>query len=315
MKGLPLAAPAVFFLVFFLQTPEVSLLQNGEVTVDSLQRTFVFHLPTESTPHPGVLFVIHGSQMSAREMRYVTGRQFERGHGVIAVYPQGYHGYWNDCRKRATYDAKTKGIDDIAFFKKMIAWFAEKYAIDTTHVFATGLSNGGHMVYKLGLEMPASFKGLAAISASMPVETNDDCTDTHKPVSMLVMNGTADPLSPYTGGEFTSLDTMHRGAVLSTDATITHWLETDGCDTASRSEYHFPDLDPSDSSTVVSYTYSSLTTGRKVELLKIINGGHLVPNSGFDRWPKAVGNVNRDINSPVIILDFFAGLDSTAGRK
>jgi polyhydroxybutyrate depolymerase len=315
MRKLLLAVPSVFFIILFFQAPEVSLLQNGEVTVDSLQRSFVFHLPNDVTAHPGLLFVIHGSQMSAREMRYVTGRQFERGHGLIVVYPQGYHGYWNDCRKSATYEAKTRKIDDIAFFKKMIAWFAEKYAIDSTHVFATGLSNGGHMVYKLGLEMPESFRGLAAISASMPVETNDDCTDSHMPVSMLVMNGTADPLSPYNGGAFIALDTMRRGTVVSTDSTIAHWLEVDRCDTVSRVEYHYPDLDPSDSSTAVSYTYSNSTTGRKVELLKIVNGGHLVPNSGFDRWPNAVGNVNRDINSPVLILDFFAGLDSAAGRK
>ena len=171
-----------------------------------------------------------------------------------------------------------------------------------------GVSNGAQMCYKLAKEKPGLFKGFAAVSANLPVETNSDCFETNQPVSILVMNGTADPIEPYNGGEIHLDDGVSHGPVVSTEQTMHYWEDLAKCDMASVKEYDFPDIDKSDNSTAVEYIYTSATTRKEVVLVKIINGGHNIPNPSFFLWPKILGNVNKDINAPKIIFDYFMSL-------
>jgi len=285
--------------------------QHVELFVGNLQREFYYHAPKGVSEKPQLIFVLHGSTGTPEVAQLSTGHQFDKladeSKDAIIVYPAGYHKYWNDCRKVATYDAKKQNIDDVAFFGKMIAYFKERYHIDTARVFAVGHSNGGHMCYKLAKEKPEWFKGVAAISASLPVDENNDCYDAHQPVSVLVMNGTSDPINPFNGGEVVAGDGQKRGAVRSTDQTIQYWIENDSCN-AAPTITNFPDLDASDNSTAAAYLYQNAMTGKQVELVKITNGGHVIPNPTFSLWPKSLGNVNKDINAPKIIWDFFKGL-------
>jgi polyhydroxybutyrate depolymerase len=148
---------------------------------------------------------------------------------------------------------------------------------------------------------------VAAISASLPVAENDDCYDMHLPISVLVMNGTSDPINPYTGGEVIVGDGQKRGAVLATDQTLRYWIGLNGCDTTP-TVLKFPDIDATDQSTAMSYLYRNPVTHRQVELVKIINGGHIIPNPGFQLWPGSLGTVNKDIDAPRVIWDFFRQL-------
>jgi polyhydroxybutyrate depolymerase len=86
-----------------------------------------------------------------------------------------------------------------------------------------------------------------------------------------------------------------------------YWKSISKCDTVPK-EYDFPDIDKTDNSTAVEYDYKSTATNKEVVLIKIINGGHNIPNPTFFLWPKKVGNVNKDINAPKIIYDYFMGL-------
>jgi len=283
-------------------------LKSGVVNTGNLTRDFYFHVPNDVSQNPKLIFVLHGSSGTPTIAQLSTGHQFDyfsdSTKDAIIVYPAGYHKYWNDCRKVATYDSKKENIDDVDFFGKMIRYFQIHYHIDTTRVFAVGHSNGGHMCYKLAKEKPQWFRGIAAISASLPVVENDDCYEAHLPVSVLVMNGTTDPINPFNGGEVIVGDGQKRGAVRSTDETIQYWMNNDSCDSVHTS-INFPNVDASDNSIVLEDLYKSSSTGKQVVLVKIINGGHVIPNPGFSLWPKSLGNVNKDINAPKIIWDFF----------
>ena len=287
-------------------------LQAGSVKVDTMEREFYYYIPKTISQNPDLVFVIHGSGMTARLMKLITGDQFEKiadsTKNVIIVYPQGYLKYWNDCRKSATYDTKLQHVNDVGFFVKMIDFFSGKYHINPKEVFAIGYSNGGEMCYKLAEEKPELFKGFAAISANMPVETNNDCYQSNQPVSMLVMNGTSDPINPYNGGAIILPDGKNRGTVVSTDNTIRYWTSLDKCDTTLKTIHQFPDINKSDSSVAIEEDYECPVTNKKITLLKIINGGHIIPNPGFNFWPKVLGNVNKDINAPEIIFDYFMSL-------
>jgi polyhydroxybutyrate depolymerase len=308
------AAVAILSIIGGLMVVRVNpfkVLEKSIVRVDSLNREFYYHVPDHVNAHPRLIFVIHGSGATPAIMQISTGHEFDQladeSKDAIIVYPAGFNKYWNDCRKSATYDPKKMNLNDVGFFGEMINYFKEHYNIDTTQVFALGHSLGGHICYKLAKEKPQWFRGVAAISASLPVDANDDCYDMHQPVSVLVMNGTSDPINPYAGGEVIVGDGQKRGAVLSTAETIRYWVNDNGCDTLPK-VFSFPDTDTSDHSSAVSYLYQNPSTHRQVELVKIINGGHIVPNPGFQLWPKSLGTVNKDIDAPKVIWDFFGQL-------
>jgi polyhydroxybutyrate depolymerase len=296
---------------YFLQWNPFKPLHSATIEVNNIERKFYYYVPSGVSANPKLIFVLHGSKMTAREMVIATGHQFnylaDESKNAIIVYPQGYMKAWNTCRIEAAGEAKQLKLDDVGFFEKMINFFSSKYNIDKSDVFAIGVSNGAQMCYKLAKEKPELFKGFAAVSANLPVETNNDCFETKQPVSILVMNGTADPIDPYNGGEV-KLDGISHGTVVSTEQTMHYWNSLAKCDTASVKEYDFPDIDKSDNSTAVEYTYTSVITSKEVVLVKIINGGHNLPNPTFFLWPKALGNVNKDINAPEIIFNYFMNL-------
>lgn len=286
-----------------------SSLQKSTLQIDHTERAFYYHMPMGLKKNAKLIFVIHGSTATPAVMQTSTGYVFDKladeNKDAIIVYPAGYGKYWNDCRKAGTYETKKMNIDDVGFFGKMIGFFKQNYDIDTTEVFAVGHSNGGQMCYKLAKEKPLWFKGIAAISASLPVAENDDCYDLHLPISVLVINGTGDPINPYNGGEVIAGDGQKRGAVISTDATIRTWITTNHCDTIATIN-QFADINITDHSTAISYLYKG--NNKKVELVKIINGGHVIPTGSFNQWPKQLGIVNKDIDAPKIIWDFFYAL-------
>ena len=124
---------------------------------------------------------------------------------------------------------------------------------------------------------------------------------------MLIMHGTTDPLNPYNGGNKGLNDGYDRGTVVSTAESVNYWLNLDGCNLKPDSSM-YPDINKGDSSKAYNFTYSNPQTGKKVVFIKIVNGGHNIPNPGFNFWPKMLGNVNKDIYAPQIIMDFFVGL-------
>ena len=74
--------------------------------------------------------------------------------------------------------------------------------VDRERVFATGVSRGGHMAFRLALEAPSRFRAVAAAGANVPVPENFKCTTAGQGTSsVIIMNGTKDPINPFEGGE------------------------------------------------------------------------------------------------------------------
>jgi polyhydroxybutyrate depolymerase len=311
MKNFSIVSSVILFLFFVPKSAYA--LHYGSIKVDGNDRAFYYYTPKNLSDNPQLLFVIHGSGMTPTGMQELTGYQFNKLadtlKDLVVVYPQAYERFWNDCRKVGKFPSRKLGIDDVVFFEDMITYFQKKFNINDSDVFATGYSNGGHMCFMLAKEKPELFKGFAVVSANLPVASNDNCEGTDRPVNILIMNGTTDPINPYNGGIVKAGDGITRGKVMSTDSTIAYWLKLDQCDSASKTEFTFPDLNKSDHSTVVEDAYTSAATGKKVVLLKVINGGHIFMNSGFHFWPHFLGNANKDINAPAVIMDFFHSLN------
>ncbi|HEY5919550.1 MAG TPA: poly(3-hydroxybutyrate) depolymerase [Chryseolinea sp.] len=255
---------------------------KGQVIGDSIKvedyyRSFQFVKPVRTLSNASLVFVLHGSGGSGKEMMEATSglRKTTSNENVIFVYADGYKNYWNECRKAASSLANKLNINEEAFFSDMIDYFASKYNINKDKVFAVGTSGGGHMCYKLAMTIPKKIRAITAIIANLPDTDNFDCVDLKIAVPVMIVNGTADPLNKYEGGMMQS-GSFIMGNVRSTDRTFHYWSDLAGY-RGDPVKTALPDKDPTDGKTIERYTYNE--KGKpEVTLLKVIGGKHDYPN-------------------------------------
>lgn len=258
-------------LLTLLSRTAQSQLISDSVLIEGHYRTFHFLKPAQARAN--LLFVLHGSGGNGRGIRN-GARKIEEiapNENILLVYPDGYKNYWNECRRTAQSTANLENINENAFFNAMIGYFRKGYQIDTSRVFAVGTSGGGHMAYKLALTMPEKIRAITALIANLPDTNNMDCPEKRVPISVMIVNGTADQTNPYAGGEVVT-GNVHLGLVRSTDRTFQYWSELAGYQ-GSPSQEKLPDTDPTDGRTIERYTYKS--KGKpEVTLLKVMGGRH-----------------------------------------
>ncbi len=298
----------------------INLIAGSQVIIDSLlieghYRLFHFNKPAAGTGDRSLLFAMHGSGGNGKRMMGATKKleAIATNENLLIVYPDGYKNYWNECRKYADSDANKENINDNAFFHEMISYFGLKYNINKEKVFAAGFSGGGHMAYKLGLTMPGEIRAIAAIVANMPDSASSDCIFTGKPLPVLIINGTADNVNPYNGGEM-FVNNSSYGVVRSTEKSFYYWSSLAGY-TGEPVKTVLPDADPADQKIIEEYRYNS--TGRpSVTLLKVVGGKHDYPGDidvylyawNFFKSQAAKPDVSKkDPSKPVLLVEAACG--------
>ncbi len=305
---------AYYYLLHISVPPEPNLtgeLKSAELSIDNIARQFDFYVPAritganQSKPDIPLIFVLHGSMSSGADIRKMTAYEFDLladREGIIVVYPTGYDNHWNDCRGSASYTANTKNINDPVFFKNMIDYFSERYGIDRTRVYATGHSNGGHMVYRLGLELPELFAALAPISANMPVAENRDCGEKKLPISIAIINGTEDSVNPYEGGLVEVFGDTSRGTVMSSVQSAAYWHELAAMDKTPVLQ-QLAEVD-GDITTRISLASWRGHGGYEVRLYTLHGSGHVIPSKKTD-FGRLLGNPAGDMEAAIEIWQFF----------
>lgn len=310
---LPLAGLPVALFLYLYRWNIFHPLKKGRVVVGGLERSFLYHLPRRLKPHSKLVVVYHGSGLTAWMMQILTGHEFDlladRDQDAIIVYPQGFKGNWNDCRKNAPFPARQADIDDIGFTRQLIDFFIHDYAVDPEEIYAAGFSNGGQMVIRLANAQPGWFKGFAVISANLPTEDNNQCKNIQQPVSLIYFSGMADPIIPYNGGELL-LNGQSTGSVEGTVRSLEHWLEAAQCDPIPHSVRKYPESRMKGAATAIRENYHSEKTGKQVSFVRITDGGHTIPNANFRIPIRSMGHMNRDIDALAVIWEFFKGLDA-----
>jgi len=272
----------------------------------NLQRYYKIYIPSNLKPDSPLLLVLHGSMQSIDDIRTYTGYEFERlaeQHGFALIYPQGFKNNWNDCRKSASYPAKVENIDDLAFMQALIETASKDYGIDKDKVFLSGWSNGGHLGFKAALEKPDMFAAIAAISANLPTPDNSDCSisDADKTGSMLIMNGTADPINPHEGGRVTLFGFGDRGNVLSSQDSISYFATRAGYSDSEIETALATNPQPQGSVSIKQWQAENKPA---LSLVTIQDGGHLIPQPYF-RAPRILGRNTPALNGPELIWHFF----------
>lgn len=276
-------------------------IQQATIQVGERSRSYLYYVPQSLPSNAPMVFVLHGSTQSPQQMQVSTGYEFEQladQHGFVVVYPAGYRKHWNDCRKAASYAARRSDIDDKGFVSALVEHFRSTQGVDPRRVFAMGYSNGGHLAYRLALEMPERIAAIAAVAANLPADENCDCVKSDRPVPVLILNGTRDPINPFNGGNVRLFGFANRGRVISARASAEYFARLNG----HRSE---PRVALRGDRLPVEITNWQDPGRPEVVLATIQGGGHVVPQPRYSA-PPFLGRTTHAVNGPEEIWEFFA---------
>jgi polyhydroxybutyrate depolymerase len=279
--------------------------ESGTLSVQGQTRSYYLHLPAtaESDKLPLVM-AFHGGQGNGLKFSKQTGfNPVADRSGFAVVYPHSIS-YWKDGRATTASE-----VDHVAFVKALIDHLVETKNIDRQRVYATGASNGGMFTLRLACEMSDQIAAYAPVVASIPVPYKSKCKPV-RPVTMMMINGTADQFIPWEGGTVRSGRSKGAGGeVIPVPDTVAFWQRHNGCSSASEVEA-LPDVDKDDGTTVEIFDYADCKDGAVVRLVKIDGGGHTWAGSPLQArraQARIVGNTSREINGSEIIWKFFQG--------
>lgn len=275
------------------------LAHEDRITVNGSQRLFLMHVPpsyNSSRPAP-LVFVFHGGGGNAESIAARIGfNQLADAHGFIVVYPDGYKHNWNDGR--GTTDAELAGMDDIAFVKALYDELGERFTIDRQRIYAAGISNGGMFVNRIGCELSDSFAAIASVVGPLPAPLARRCAS-GRPISVLGIFGTDDPVIPWEGGQVRAGD---RGPILGVEATIDFWVKRNGCQRSGASDVLPTRVD--DGTKVTRTIYSECLGKREVAFYRIDGGGHAWPP--IQSRHRKAGKSSKNLDATEIIWTFFS---------
>jgi polyhydroxybutyrate depolymerase len=298
---------ALFGYYVYTPAPELphlsGTLTHDSIQVNGLKRTYLTYVPHGLAKGAPLVLVMHGSGENGAQIRIETGYGFERladEHGFAVVYPNAHEGYWNVCSIVGNDTANGGNVDNVAFLTRLADKLITEIGVDPNRVYATGSSRGGSMALRLALETPSHFRAVAAVSASVPTPDNFKCKHAAQGASVMLMNGTDDPLVPFIGGEVSLFGLMYKnGKVLSSRASGQYFADLN----------HIAGAPVTHETTVsdgvrVEHVLWRNDSSVEVELVAIHGGGHGIPQP-YRRRPRLLGPSPMEPNGPAVIWAFF----------
>lgn len=274
------------------------------------ERTFDYYVPPsyDGSEAISVVFSFHGLGGDPAGQQLLTRLAFlAEDEGFIAVFPasttlEGDHEalpalpnankQWNIGLPRSL--QYFEGVDDVGFVEAIIDYLTGKYNIDKTQVFATGFSNGAMFSYYLAAKIPDKIAGIGAVGAGTPLNLAA-MKDKLKPVPVIIIMGTEDPIVPYEDRE---------GSFMSAEATAAFWVEINGINTEPEVEYLDPIKDD-DPTRIRRTLWTNGVDGAAVILYTVEGGGHTWP-SGHQYYPvEFIGLTSQQMDGSAAIWKDF----------
>ncbi len=259
-------------------------------TSEGFERTAVVHIPKgyQATNPPPLVIVLHGGGGGADSiLNHDNWAAKADQEGFVVVAPNGLPArprlpanflanpqVWNTGQLR---DGSPRSrIDDVAYIRTLLDELKTKVPHDASQVFATGHSNGGSMTFRLGAEMSDRLSAIGTVAGMLAIEKPKPA----KPLPMLYIYGTEDPLLPLDGGESTlPWGTRTTPAV---ESFLKTWAEASSC--ASEPKVVAED------DAIKKVRYPSTNNGPEVTVLYLKGHGH--------SWPGANRRIPSSMTGP-----------------
>ncbi|MGL4236049.1 alpha/beta hydrolase family esterase [Tabrizicola sp.] len=185
----------LIFLAFCLAAPVAA------ETVRLGDRYYEIDLPANPNGAPLIL-ALHGGGGNPDQFASSSGLgrdAVRKGYAVVFPAGSGRRGdkllTWNAGYCCAY--AQRQRVDDLAFLAEVIDDAADRFGVDGSRVYLTGMSNGSMMSETFAARYPERVRAVAGVAGTM---------DTGRyqvggQVPALIIHGTADPMVPYEGGQ------------------------------------------------------------------------------------------------------------------
>ena len=251
----------------------------------------------------------HGLSEGAVAHAQMSGfAAFAKTEGFVAAVPQGTGAIPSWGASPA--GAAMPGDADIAFVGALLDQIEAAACIDTSRVYATGLSNGAMMTSLVACRMADRFAAVAPVAG---VTDFKGCAPSHV-VPMLTIHGTKDPILLFNGGIGDIIGRLFGGSKTGTTSPPTTTIPTDlngpGYPANAKAWALRNGCDPTPADTKVSGEVTLRTyrcpPGADVEMYVIAGGGHAWPGSQFSRnLEPVIGYTTFDIDATKLIWAFF----------
>ena len=277
--------------------------ERRTISVGGLRRSYVLHIPADlsGSKPASLVLVFHGGGGTGRQIAAHTGfsRLADR-EGFIVAYPDAVRRSWNDGREDMRQEAVRTDVDDVAFVSALIDAVAREHPIDPNRIYATGISNGACFANYLAAKLSRRIAAIAPVAGSIGTAFESKFRP-DEPVSVLMINGAADPLIRYEGGPVLG---GSRGSVIPVERAVELWLRADGIG-AEPETGSLPDRDPTDGCRASWRLWKGGSGGTDVELVKIVGGGHTWPGATQYLPKSMIGNLCRDFSATEMVWQFF----------
>ncbi len=258
--------------------PTEAITQPGDYTFvlrhQNQERKYRVHVPTGYAPARAaapLVMAFHGGggnmDIQAEDRYYGLITQSERS-GYVILFPNGHSrlrsgklATWNAgicCGK-----ARDEQIDDVGFVRAVLADVQQRLNIDKARIFATGMSNGGMLSYRLACEMADTFKAIASVAGT---DGTLNCTPS-KPISVLHIHAKDDDRVLFNGGSGSASNT--HADFVSVPDTVAKWVKLNACSAPTRRVLQLPGA--------YCEVHSGCAGGTEVQLCVTETGGHSWP--------------------------------------
>ena len=289
--------------------PVVILLHGMNQDADDMERLTRFD---ELADKDGIIavypFALHGrwnvgvQPQERQSMTMAPGGHRRYGGGGYpgggGGYPRGGGGYpgggGQQPRNRPSEDKRPAPVDDIGFFNQLLDHLASNFSVDPSRIYATGLSEGGFMSLRLGCALGDRIAAVTAVGAAVPKTMI--CLPS-RPVPMMMINGTSDPVVPYGGGTEHNMSL----ATLSVENSAKAWAKIDRCAETERSK--LPPRAKGGMETKID-TYTGCQQNAQVVLYSVKGAGNTWPGGEQYEPENTIGKTSVDPNANEVIWNF-----------
>jgi len=270
-----------------------------------LHRSYIVHVPPQARngkPLPAVVNFHGGGAHAQVQKLYSRMDATADREGFVAVYPNGTGGIggrlltWNAGACCGL--AAASRVDDVGFALALLDDLAGRVALDPERIYATGLSNGSMMAYRLAAEAAQRIAAVAGVAGAMTLSRFEPAL----PVPVMHIHSVDDERALYDGGlgpafPFTNTRVFHAPV----NAMLEKWIARNGCPAQ-------PQVgDPlrgrpgaADAAhTATRQRYAPCRDGTEVVLWKLTGAGHVWPGGVQDylTWLLGPGTTVIDANS------------------
>ncbi|GLK72201.1 prolyl oligopeptidase family serine peptidase [Ancylobacter dichloromethanicus] len=283
--------------------PAMAQSQDSVRTLASggLTREYILHMPKNAPPGPRPLVIaVHGALQPAGMMqRYLDLDAVADREGFVVAYPKGLNLLWNDGRSSiAGFIPLLQKRDDGRFMVDLLDALVAEGIADPSRAYLMGFSNGGFLTAFVACRYAERFQAYATMMMTVPVGYAESCRPS-KPVPILLMNGTYDPIVPMFGRPTPG------ARLMSADATAALFARLDGCSAPERTTAPHARIT----------RWNDCAPGSAVAYYEIA-GGHQPPSQSTDAVDALasvlLGPRRSGLDAPEEIWSFFERFGGTA---